>query len=105
MRTVMLIIGAACAGLGILTGVISGFGLPDGADVATRLSTVGFDALELAITAEGAIEISCGLGLFAGGDQRLARLHGRELRRFRASEQAFLGCLELSRRRSMKSER
>lgn len=73
MRTVMLIIGAACAGLGILTGVISGFGLPDGADVATRLSTVGFDALDnITILPDGYLAIGLvvvGVGMLVAANR------------------------------------
>lgn len=46
MRTVMLAVGGICAGAGVLTGVLGGFGLPNGKPTAIQYSQVGYDALD-----------------------------------------------------------
>lgn len=46
MRTVMYVVGGTCTAAGVMTGVLGGFGMPNGQPTATQISTLGFDGLD-----------------------------------------------------------
>lgn len=72
MRTAMLVAGAVCAGAGVLTGVLYGFGMPNGQDTALQISKVGYDAIDnLTIMPSGYVAIALvvvGIGLLAAAN-------------------------------------
>lgn len=46
MKTVMYVVGGTCAAAGIMTGVLGGFGMPNGQPTATQISGLGFDGID-----------------------------------------------------------
>lgn len=46
MRTVMFVVGGTCAGAGVMTGVLGGFGMPNGQPTATQISSLGYDGID-----------------------------------------------------------
>ncbi len=67
MRTAMLVAGAICAAAGLMTGVLGGFGMPNGQDTALQISKLGYDGLDnLTIYPAGYVAIGLvitGIGL------------------------------------------
>lgn len=72
MRTAMLVAGAICAAAGLLTGVLGGFGMPNGQDTALQISKLGFDGLDnLTVLPAGYVAIPLlivGIGLLVAAN-------------------------------------
>lgn len=72
MRTAMLVAGAICAAAGLLTGVLGGFGMPNGQDTAVQISQLGFDGLDnLTVLPAGYVAIPLlifGIGLLVAAN-------------------------------------